>query len=180
MPKPTREQLAHFFIDSDVFKGVNVEAALNEFFDKIYPEGESNYAWCVFDGKEDDPQFVGIFSDLRTVAQISNALPNCWEIGGAVDELKKEIESGCKAYYIKVWDDERVEFLIEATTFREKVAGFRPNYLTGTFFAMKCTLLHNIVKIHLTRPNLYQSSPASLYKLNTFSLNAGYIWKNPN
>ena len=136
MPKPTREQLALFFIDSDVFKGVNVEAALNEFFDKIYPEGEGNYAWNVYDGKEDDPQFVGIFSDLRTVAKISDALPNCWEIGAVVDELKKEVEEGCKAYYIKVWEDERIEFLIQTTTFRESEAGFRPNYLKGTFFAM--------------------------------------------
>jgi len=139
MPKPTREQLAHFFIDSDVFKGVDVEAALNEFYTRIYPEGESNYAWCVFDGKEDDPQFVGLFSDLRTVAKISDALPNCWEIGGVVDELKHEVESGCKAYYIKVWEDERVEFLIEARTFRESEAGFKPHYLKGTFFAMNET-----------------------------------------
>jgi len=126
MPKPTREQLAHFFIDSDVFKGINVEAALNEFYTKIYPEGESNYAWCVFDGKEDDPQFVGMFSDLRTVAKVSNSLPNCWEIGGVVDELKQEVESGCKAYYIKVWE--------------ESEAGFKPHYLKGTFFALNETV----------------------------------------
>jgi hypothetical protein len=85
-----KEQLTSLVSSSEVFKGVDVHAAVDEFYTRFFPENNDKhdrYVWNVCDGDRDNPQGVGIFSDALHYVLLKQILPGCWEMGAVLDGL---------------------------------------------------------------------------------------------
>jgi len=141
MSKPSQEELTNFFSNSDIFKGIDVPAAVQEFYKKLYPEGhemlypnEKEFFTVVIDGRVNERYVVGTYTDVNTFNKLVEQLPGCNWYHASINRYKTEIDNGCKLFLVELVKDEPVIRSQAYDTFLEpKFYPYR-KYIFGTFF----------------------------------------------
>lgn len=138
MLKPTREQLTHLFTCSDIFKGIDVAAAINTFYAKIYPKIKGQSDWCIENNDQDSPQMAAMLAHIRSLLAVERILisPDLWELDTIALKDEPDINPQVKGYDLKIWQDGSVEYIQQTQAYQAGKYSSDPYSLEGTFFGM--------------------------------------------
>ena len=101
MFQPSRESLAKFFGESELFKGIDTNAAVEEFLEKLSGPPTPSFAWVVIEDSS-KPEIVGAFTEYEDAEKMHKLLPNSWIDDLYIDQFSEVLRDDLKLFDVEL------------------------------------------------------------------------------
>ena len=101
MTELSKEMLFKFFGESELFKGIDTNAAVEEFLKKVSDPPAPSLAWVVIE-QSSKSEIVGAFAEYEDAEKMHKLLPNSWIDDLYVDRFRDDVRADLKLFDVEL------------------------------------------------------------------------------